>query len=162
MKSMVVYSSQTGNTEKAAKAVLASMPAGAEIYPMDQAPDPSGYELVAVGFWFQGGGPDPKTAAFLPQLAGRQVILFATHGAPVGSPHVETGLAKAAKMTAGADVLGSISCLGEVNPKVLEKVSARPDPPPWIGDAPKANGHPDQADLDRLGKDAAAVVAKAG
>ncbi len=34
-----------------------------------------------------------------------------------------------------ADILGTYSCQGEVNPKVLEKAKSKPEPPVWIADA---------------------------
>ena len=46
--------------------------------------------------------------------------------------------------------MGTFSCPGEVNPKVLEKIRAKTPPPPWIGDADAAVGHPDAQDLARL------------
>lgn len=150
MKSMAVYSSQTGNTRKLAEAVAQELPGETELFAVDQAPDPEGYDLVALAFWFQGGGPDPKSAAFLPTVKDGDLILLATHGAAVGSQHVADGLAKAAALAGGATVKGSFSCLGEVNPKALAKISAKPQPPAWINDAPKAQGHPDEEDILKL------------
>ncbi len=150
MKSMVVYSSQTGNTRKLAETLVQELPAGAELYAIDEAPDPAGYDLVALAFWFQGGAPDPKSAAYLPKITGGRLMLAATHGAPADSEHAAQGLAKAVELAGGAAVVGAFSCPGEVNPKLLAKVAARPDPPTWIGDAPKAQGHPDEEDLAKL------------
>ena len=39
MKSLVVYSSQTGNTRKLAKAVYEALPGEKALYPIDEAPD---------------------------------------------------------------------------------------------------------------------------
>ena len=49
MKSLVVYSSQTGNTRKLAKAVFEALPGEKTLYPVDEAPDPSDYGFIAVG-----------------------------------------------------------------------------------------------------------------
>ena len=65
MKSLVVYSSQSGNTKKLAEAVFEALPEGKEITPVDGAPDPKGYDFVAVGFWLKGGDPDPKSLEYL-------------------------------------------------------------------------------------------------
>lgn len=150
MKAIVVYSSQSGNTKKLAEAVKEAMPPGTELYPVDQAPDPDGYDLVALGFWFQAGSPDPKSAAYLPKLKGQKLFLFATHGAAPESEHAQQGLQKAISLAPEAQLVGVFNCQGEVNPKVLAKVSARPDPPPWLGDTDKAKGHPDQGDLEAV------------
>ena len=124
MKSLIVYSSQTGNTRKLAEAVRNALPGETAMVPVDSAPSPEGYDLVAVGFWLQAGKPDPKAAAYLQYLSNTPLFLFATHGAASDS--------------------------GEVNPKGLEKIRAKTPPPPWIGDAEAAVGHPDAQDLARL------------
>ena len=48
MKSLVVYSSQTGNTRKLADAVFEALPGEKALYPVDGAPDPSGYDFIAI------------------------------------------------------------------------------------------------------------------
>ncbi|MFH1153748.1 MAG: flavodoxin family protein, partial [Pseudomonadota bacterium] len=53
MKSLVVYSSQTDNTEKLAKAIFEELKGEKKMSSMDEAPPADGYDLVAVGFWFQ-------------------------------------------------------------------------------------------------------------
>ena len=64
MKSLVVYSSQTGNTQKLAESVYAVLPGEKEIWPVDEAPAPENFDVVAAGFWLQAGKPDPKAAAW--------------------------------------------------------------------------------------------------
>ena len=151
MKAIVVYSSQTGNTKKLAETVCKGLPAGTQICMVDDAPDPSDYDLVALGFWLQAGKPDPKSASYLARLKGHpNVFLFATHGARPGSDHATNAMAHAQSLAEGATVAGSFSCYGEVNPKVLETVNAKPQPPVWLNDAAEAVGHPESADLDNL------------
>ena len=59
MKALVVYSSRTGNTRKIAEAIAAVLP-GCEIHPVESAPAPEGYDLVAVGYWVDKGMPDAQ------------------------------------------------------------------------------------------------------
>ena len=151
MKAIVVYSSQTGNTKKLAETVCKGLPAGTQMCMVDDAPDPSDYDLITLGFWIQAGKPDPKSASYLTRLKENQkVFLFATHGACPGSDHATNAMAHAKVLAEGATVAGSFSCYGEVNPKVLEKVKAKPQPPAWLDDAADAVGHPDASDLDNL------------
>lgn len=151
MKAIVVYSSQTGNTKKLAETVCEALPAGTQMCMVDDAPNPSDYDLVALGFWLQAGKPDPKSTSYLARLKGHQnVFLFATHGARPGSDHATNAMAHAHALAEGATVAGSFSCYGEVNPNVLEKVKAKPQPPVWLDDAAEAVGHPESADLDNL------------
>ena len=64
MKALVVYSSRTGNTRKIAEAIAAVLP-GCEIHPVESAPAPEGYDLVAVGYWVDKGMPDAQAKAYL-------------------------------------------------------------------------------------------------
>ncbi len=155
MKSLVVYASQTGNTEKLARVVLEVLPGDKVLCPLDKAESSlDDYDLVAVGFWLQAGKPVAPAAEFLATIKpGQKVFLFATHGAAVDSGHARAAMDNArALVPAGSEVVGLFHCQGEVNPAFLEKVSARPDPPPWIKEAPLAAGHPDEADLAELKK----------
>ncbi len=151
MKALVVYSSQTGNTKKLAETVCQALPAGTLMCLADDAPDPTDYDLVALGFWLQGGKPDPNSSTYLARLKGHpNVFLFATHGARPGSDYAANAMAHAHALAEGATVVGSFSCYGEVNPKVLEKVKAKTQPPVWLDDAAEAVGHPESSDLDNL------------
>jgi len=153
MKSLVVYSSQSGHTRKLAEAAYEALPDGKEIASVDEAPSPAGYDFVAVGFWLKGGNPDPKSAEYLKKTAGATLFLFATHGAAAGSDHVKKAMNTAAELAKGAKIIGTFSCQGEVNAGLLEKVKARPDPPVWISDADTAMGHPDEDDLSAIKKE---------
>jgi len=153
MKFLIVYSSQTGNTKKLAEAVYESVAGEKEICPIAEAPDPDGYDLIAVGFWLQAGKPDPKTMEYLPKIgSGKRLFLFATHGAASDSDHANNALIVAKGLAPDSEIAGTFSCQGEVNPKVLEKISAKPQPPVWLKDAPDAKGHPDDRDIDNLKK----------
>ena len=145
MKALVVYSSQTNNTKKLAEAAAAEL--GSEMIPVGETVDISGYDHIAVGFWFKGGGPDPATQKFLSKLAGKKVFLFATHGAATDSAHAKNGMGKACELAAGATTVGSFSCPGEVSAKVQTAVAEKNPKAPWLPDAPAATGHPNANDL---------------
>ncbi|MGD8663968.1 MAG: flavodoxin family protein [Desulfobacterales bacterium] len=159
MKSLVVYSSQTGNTRKLAEAVFEALPGKKSIYSVDEAPDPSDYGFIAVGFWLMAGKPDPKASEYLGKIGEKPLFLFATHGAGAGSDHAIHGMALAKSLAAIADIRGTYSCQGEVNPKILEKASKKPEPPMWLADAPDAIGHPDSADIEALNYQLAELLA---
>lgn len=78
------------------------------------------------------------------------LFLFATHGAALGSDHALNAMNHARSLAPQANVLGTYSCQGEVNPKVLEKAKTKPEPPAWIADASYASGHPDENDIEVL------------
>lgn len=148
MKSLVVYSSKSGNTRKLAEAVYDYLGGEKMIAPVVEAPDPDGYAFVAVGFWLAAGQPDPDSQAYLAKLKeGQDVYLFATHGAAAGSAHAENAMKKAREIAGKAHVRATFSCPGEVDPKALERASQKNPQPAWVADAPAAKGHPDAHDL---------------
>ena len=151
MKSLITYSSQTGNTLKLANNIYDALKDEKEIFPMDQAPSNTDYDLVAVGFWLQAGKPDPKAMEYLSKCTqSSRLFLFASHGAAKDSDHVKKAMDYAVSLTNGAKIAGIFTCQGEVNPKVLEKVKQKPEPPVWIKDADAAMGHPDEKDTQEL------------
>ncbi len=152
MNSLIVYSSQTGNTKKLAEVIYDTLEGEKEICHVDKAPSLEGYDNIYIGFWFQAGKPDPKTLGFLEQVKDSKIFLFATHGAARESDHVKNAVNSARELLKNADVTGVFTCQGEVNPKVLEKVKQKPEPPVWIGDADDAVGHPNEEDLIALKK----------
>jgi hypothetical protein len=74
--------------------------------------------------------------------------------------NIANGLEKP-KGATGATIPGSFSCMGAVNPKVLEKVRSMPKEkqPAWMSRAEEAVGHPDESDIKGL-KDAVAEALK--
>jgi flavodoxin len=148
MKSLVVYSSKSGNTKKLAEAVYEYLSGEKEIAAVADAPDPAGYTFVAVGFWLKAGQPDPDSQAFLAKLQeGQNVYLFASHGGAVKSEHVQNAMKKAKELAAKTYVKATFSCRGEVDAKTLEAAAQKNPPPAWFADAPAAKGHPDANDL---------------
>jgi flavodoxin len=158
MKTLIVYASQTGNTKKMAEAVYNVITGEKTISPVSEAPDPAGFDLVVLGFWLMAGNPDPKSSEFLAKLDAAKVFLFATHGAVAGSDHAVGAMAHAKSLAPSANVVGTCSCQGEVNPAFLEKALKKDPPPPWIDDAPKAVGHPDPYDINQLVETIKAVL----
>ncbi|OQX20119.1 MAG: flavodoxin family protein [Desulfobulbaceae bacterium A2] len=151
MKQLVVFSSTGGNTKKLAEAAFKHLQGEAEIHPVNQAPDPKGYDLVVVGFWFKGGQPDPASQEYLKRCAGaRSLFLFASHGAAADSEHARYGMNAARELAAGAQIIGSFSCPGQVPAKVQETAAGKVPQPAWLKDAPAAAGHPDAEDLHQL------------
>ncbi len=158
MKHLVVYSSQGGNTKKLAEEIFRQLPEDKEIAPLAQAPDPSGFDVVCVGFWFKAGQPDPDSQQYLKKCNGVKVFLFASHGAATGSEHAKMGMNKARELAGNATVIGSFDCQGEVPDKVMETAANKDPQPPWLKDAPAAKGHPDTSDFMALSE----ALVKAG
>lgn len=147
---LIVYSSQSGNTKKLAETVNSLLGGEKTFCSINDAPEPDGYDVVALGFWLMAGKPDPTSAEYLTKIRGSKLFLFSTHGAATGSEHALKAMELAKSMVPSARIVGTFGCQGEVNPNFLEKASKKDPPPPWIKDAPDAIGHPDDDDLAAL------------
>jgi flavodoxin len=150
MKTLIVYSSQTGNTKKMAESVNDVIGGEKTLCPVSEAPDPAGFDLVVLGFWLKAGKPDPGSSDYLAGVGDTRLFLFATHAAAADSAHAAKAMEHAKSLAPSARIAGTFSCPGEVDPAFLEKALKKDPPPPWIGDAPAAAGHPDSTDITRL------------
>ena len=151
MKHLVVYSSKGGNTRKLAEAAFSRLSGDKEIKAVAEAPDPTGYDVVVVGFWYHGGQPDADSQQYLKKCKGvPKLFLLATHGAANDSDLARLGMNKARELAAGANIVGTFSCQGEVPQKVLENAANKNPQPPWLKDADSAKGHPDREDFYNL------------
>ncbi|GBE13048.1 flavodoxin [bacterium BMS3Bbin14] len=160
MKQLVVYSSRSGNTKKLAEFIFSRLDGDKEIKSVDKAPDPAGYDMVAVGFWFKAGQPDPDSQKYLKKCAaaGGKLFLFATHGSAANSDYAAIGMNRARELAAGAQIVGCFDCPGEVSAKTLENAANKDPQPVWLKDAPAAKGHPNSDDFYKL----AEALAEAG
>jgi flavodoxin I len=150
MKSLIVYSSKSGNTKKLADAAFDLLPGDKEIRSVSEAPEPGGYDLILVGFWLQAGKPDSATMEYLKKIGPTRLFLMATHGARADSAHAANAMGVARDLAGSADIVGTFNCQGEVSPQFLEKARKKKPPPPWIEDAGDAVHHPDKADIQAL------------
>lgn len=122
MKSMIIYSSLTGNTKLVAEAIFTVLPRPAEIYPVELAPLADDYDFVVVGFWVDRGTADKKAQNYLQSLRNKKVGLFATLGAYPDSDHARESMVNAASLLDASNQLaGTFICQGKVDPKLIEK-----------------------------------------
>lgn len=151
MKQLVVYSSQGGNTKKLAESAFSRLSGDKDIYPVAKAPDPAGYDVVVVGFWYQGAQPDTASQEYLKKCKNvAKLFLLATHGAATGSDIAAMGMNKARELAGGANIVGTFNCQGEVPANVIETATNKDPQPAWLKDAESAKGHPDNEDLYNL------------
>ena len=162
MKTLVVYSSKTGNTKKVAEAVKSAMPEGCEIHPVENAPDPSDYDFVAMGFWVDKGLPDTMAQSYMKKIKGLNLGVFGTLGAWPDSGHARNCMEEALKMLESNNVLATFMCQGKVDPRLMEMMAKQnieshamtPERKARLEEAAK---HPDDNDL----KNAAEIFGKA-
>lgn len=156
MKSLIVYSSRTGNTKMVAEAVCEVMP-NSTIASIDDAPSYQNFDIVAIGYWVDKGLPDTKVLEYFKTLKNTTVILFGTLGAYPDSDHAKYCMREAEKLltesTLGNKVLGSFLCMGKVDPKLLAAMAKMPQMAqhPMTEERKQrieeAKKHPNEADL---------------
>ena len=153
-KALVVYSSRaaTENSRKLAEAIAASL-GDCEISTADDAPSPSKYAFVILGFGLYHGWPDGDMRAFMRKCHGQDIGLFMTLGAYPDSDHAITCLGRAEGLLESCRVRAKFICHGRLDPATVERMKARPqdDPQGWNPERAeriaKAESHPDADDI---------------
>ena len=97
MNIQVIYASRTGCTKKLAQAIYQGLPGeNKSIHDLSQGIPPITGDIILMGYWGVGGGPDPETKAFLASVKDKAVGIFCTLGYYADSAHgrqtLETGL----------------------------------------------------------------------
>lgn len=163
MKILIAVSSKTGNTRKIAEAIASAVPE-AELHNVEDAPDPSPYDLIFMGFWVDKGTADKKAAGFIEKISKKTVAIFATLGAYPDSQHATDSLEKVAKLLPDCQVVDRYICQGAIDPKLIEWMSKLPADHPHAPDDLRrqrwqdALTHPDENDCQAASEWAKAVL----
>ena len=122
MKSIVIYSSLTGNTKQVAEAIASVLPEGTPCVAMSELPsDIASYDLVFAGFWVDKGTANKEARDVLGTLHNPHIALFATAGVPPHMEHAKQSLVNAADcLPEGVVPVDTFICQGKVDPKVIE------------------------------------------
>lgn len=123
MKSLIAYSTRTGNTRAVAGAIHGVFPSDSDLKPVEEVDDPSPYEFIAIGYWVDKGGPDKNAAQFMEKIKGKKVALFGTLGAYPNSDHANDCRKKAEELITNNELLGHFLCQGKIDPKILEMMA---------------------------------------
>jgi hypothetical protein len=154
MKSLVIFSSRTGNTAMVARAIFEVLPEPREIFPVEEAPPACGYDFVALGFWVDRGWPDARARRYMQQTRNVTIGLFGTLGAEPESTHGRSCMARAVDLVAGNHLAGTFLCQGRIDPEVIAAMQKSTDAhhtmtPERLARIRAADSHPDAADLMR-------------
>jgi flavodoxin len=154
MQGLIVYSSRTGNTEKVAKGIYEAFLQESELFPIEKAPDPEGYQWILLGFWVNRGTADDDTLAYINRLHNKHVGFFATLGAYPDSKHAaDVAERVGALISKDNALLGCFLCQGKIDPKLTEKFKQFPPDHPHamtperIQRHKDALSHPDAEDV---------------
>lgn len=124
MRTLVVYSTVTGNTRQVADGILSALPPDTLCIEAQHAPEPDGYDLIISGFWVNKGRADRATRDYLAKIRGKKTAFFFTLGAYPDSEHADEVAADTEKILVGNGntVLGHFRCQGRVDPELLERM----------------------------------------
>ena len=172
MKILIAYLSQTGNTEKIAKAIYeeASPAHEVETKKLEEvsAENLSGYDLLFIGSPIHAGNLAGAVKDFLNRLqvpSGGKLAGFVTHS---GAAYPEQILSKftepfkAACEKNALEYLGCFNCQGFLNPAIHEMVKKGQNltDEQWAERVKQMTGHPDAEDLAKAKAFAREVLAK--
>jgi flavodoxin I len=163
MKALVAYYSESGNTEKLAKAIYEGIElAEKDILPLGEVKDIGDYEVIFCGFPVQASSLPGKAESFVRNIPpGKKLALFATHGSLRGGQLAVTAFYYAMSLAPKATILGTFGCRGEVKPGIIDALMKKPEHKGWAMEARSAVGHPDTADLQDAKEFAGLMVRKA-
>jgi len=160
MRSLVTYWTQTGNTQKVANSIFASLPGTKVLLPIHEVEDTSGFDLIFIGFPIVRFGPPEIVSEFLSsRAAGKKIALFITHAMPSRSDDpgqismLRKELEKCREACAGSHLAGMFHCQGELSEKETETLVASKIPMlmAFAAMRPQTIGHPDEAELREAG-----------
>ena len=163
MKALVAYYSESGNTEKLAKAIYEDITTVSEkeIGSIAEA-NPQNFDVIFVGFPVQASSVPAKVERFVKEIPeGKMLAFFVTHGSLRGGQLAITALHHALSLALKQTVLGTFGCRGEVKANLIEALLNKPEHKGWAMEAQSAAGHPDDADLKDVKEFAGQMIAKA-
>lgn len=156
MRSIVIYSSLTGNTKRVAEAIVQGLPEGTPCVSTKEIPaDIADYDVVFCGFWVDRGTANKAAQDVLATLNNPYVVLFATLGMYADSDHARESIDKAELcLPNGKKAYDGFVCQGAIDPKVIEMMYKMFPPGSAHGQSPERDAlhaeaakHPDEADL---------------
>jgi flavodoxin len=150
MKALVTYYSQTGNTEKLARAIYEAIHVEVEkkLLPAQDVKGVEGYDIIFVGFPVQAHSVPAKLIPFFKNLpAGQKIALFCTHGSLRGGQLPKQAIEHAIGLASRAKILGTFGVRGKVDLKIIEALIKQAEHRAWAEEAQGAHEHPSETDL---------------
>jgi flavodoxin I len=161
MKALVTYYSQTGNTEKIARAIYEAIHFEKELLPVQDVTSVQGYDIIFAGFPVQAHSVPAAFLPFFKKLSvGQPIALFCTHGSLRGGQLPKQAVEHAIGLASRMKILGTFCVRGQVNPKVIESLMNSVQNQAWAAEAQGACEHPDEADLADAKEFAKTILAK--
>jgi len=122
MKTLVAYSTLTGNTKKVAEEIGKAI-ANSEVFDIADVKELD-YDLIVVGSWIDKGTADKKSMDFIKTLSNKKVAFFFTLGAYADSDHAKksSDAIKELFLENNNEIIGQYYCQGAIDPKLMEQM----------------------------------------
>jgi flavodoxin I len=135
MKTLVAYTSRTGNTEKIARAIFNGIPGYKVMKPMSEIKNIAGFDIIFAGFPVYNFEPDESAKEFMKNIKpGKKTALFMTMAltaAPdnkLKSDLYELTINNCKKCVADTKLLGIFECPGELSEQTANALLKSSDP----------------------------------
>ncbi|MBU2497894.1 MAG: flavodoxin family protein [Proteobacteria bacterium] len=153
MKVLVTYYSETGNTEKLARAIFEGIrgkKVQKDILPMSEVKDLEEYGLIFCGFPVHASSVPRKVEPFLKGIPKDKLLaIFSTHGSLRGGQLAVHAFEYALSLAAKAKIIGTFGCRGKVKHSLIEALMKKPEHRAWAEEAQSSvHHHPDDADFE--------------
>ncbi|MEZ5336292.1 MAG: flavodoxin family protein [Methanolobus sp.] len=146
-----------------AEAIYVELSGEKEIKPLDEVADLEGYDLAFIGFPVLQFDVPPNVKAFISgKTAGKNIAIFMTHAVPEGFEAIHSWTGSCKEAAAGANVLGSFDCQGELAQPVIDMLLQADDPQmKAFGEmGPSTKGQPDESRIQKAKDFAKEIQAK--
>jgi flavodoxin len=161
MRALVTYYSQTGNTEKVARAIYEAIPVEKELLPVQDVKKTAGYDIIFVGFPVHAHSVPAMLHPFFKSLpAGQHIALFCTHGSLRSGQLPRQALEHAIGLSSRVKIVGTFNARGRVDEKIIDSLMKQAEHRAWAEEAQGAGEHPSEMDLADVREFAREVLAK--
>ncbi|WP_297406272.1 flavodoxin family protein [uncultured Cetobacterium sp.] len=159
MKTLITYSSKTGNTKKVAEAIFNSL-SNCELKDIDEVTTLDNYDFLIIGGWIDKSTFDTKTLNFIKSIKNKKIGYFFTLGAYADSDHAKDCVNNIDTLFIENEntILKNFFCQGAIDPKLIAWMSTLPEDHKMHPDADRkkrwndAASHPDENDLSQASK----------
>ena len=151
MKYAIVFTSRTGNTEKLAQQIRATLPSGDCLYygPVDDAALEA--DRIYVGSWTARGQMDVPCQQLVDKMHNKEIFLFGTAAFGDGQQYFDEVLERSrSHIHDDCTLIGSFLCLGKMPMAYRDKYLTMTRNTSTLDIFDKALSHPDEEDLKNL------------
>ena len=155
-KTVLIYSSLTGNTKKVGEAIYDVIDGEKSIYSVEEVNSINfdDFDRVILGFWVDKGHADTRIKKLAGKLKDKEIAFFGTLGAEPDSDHGKKVYTRVSELCAKKNTfIGGFLALGKVADKLVERMGKfplnliHPLTPERLARIENASTHPNEQDL---------------